>query len=148
MKNWIVGLLVAFLLGGGTAVEGQGKKSTLLRELMAEKLKSSQSLLEGLALGDVDKITRSAEKLIQLSRREEWFVYRTPQFEMHSNEFRRAAETIAAKARDKNLDGVALAYLDLTLTCVRCHRYVREVRDARLPQGRDLFLTEKKEKFP
>ena len=61
---------------------------------------------------------------------------------MHSNEFRRAAETIVQKAKDKNLDGVALAYLDMTMTCIRCHRYVREVRDARLPEPRDRFLAE------
>jgi hypothetical protein len=37
------------------------------------------------------------------------------------------------KAKDKNIDGVALAYVDVTLSCVRCHEYVREHRrDARL----------------
>ena len=43
---------------------------------------------------------------------------------------------LAQKARDRNLDGAALAYVDLTLACVKCHKYVREVRMTRLD---DLF---------
>lgn len=109
-------------------------------KLMAEKLKSSQLLLEGLAIGDFDKIIRSAEKLSQLSKTAEWMVHRTPRFEVHSNEFRRAAEQIIQKAREKNLDGVAYGYLDLTMTCVRCHQYVREIKDARAPGLPETYL--------
>jgi hypothetical protein len=109
-------------------------------KIMAEKLKASQVLLEGLALGDFAKISRSAEKLVQLTRTEEWMVYKTPRYEVHSNEFRRAAEMILQKSEKKNLDGVAYAYLDLTMTCVRCHQYVREVKDARLPGVNPEFL--------
>jgi hypothetical protein len=99
-------------------------------------------LLEGIALANFNKISRSAETLIQLSKTAEWFVYKTPRYEVHSNEFRRAAETILQKARDKSLDGVTLAYFDLTMGCVRCHQYVRDVRDARapLPLQRDFAL--------
>lgn len=109
-------------------------------KLMAEKLKASQLLLEGLALGDFDKVTQNAEKLAQLSKTAEWMVHKTPRFEVHSNEFRRAAEQIIQKAREKNLDGVAYGYLDLTMTCVRCHQYVREIRDARLPVDPSVYL--------
>jgi cytochrome c556 len=91
-------------------------------------------------LGDFAKISRSAEKLVQLTRTEEWMVYKTPRYEVHSNEFRRAAEMILQKSEKKNLDGVAYAYLDLTMTCVRCHQYVREVKDARLPGVNPEFL--------
>jgi hypothetical protein len=112
--------------------EGAAQKNDL-RLLMREKMKSSERLLEGIALADFTRITNSAEKLIQLSNTAEWFVRKTPRYELHSNEFRRAAEVIVQKAKAKNLDGVALAYFDLTLSCVRCHQYVREVQDARLP---------------
>jgi cytochrome c556 len=52
---------------------------------------------------------------------------------MNSNEFRRAAEKIIDKAKAKNIDGVTLAYFEMTMSCVRCHEYVREVRDVSLP---------------
>jgi hypothetical protein len=62
-------------------------------------------------------------------------VYKTPKYELQSNEFRRAAENVVAKAKLRNIDGVTLAYFELTMSCVRCHGYVREIRDARLPGG-------------
>jgi hypothetical protein len=104
-----------------------------LSRLMKEKLKSSQVLMEGLALADYAKIKRSADELIQLSKTEEWMVYKTPRYQVHNNDFRRAVEAIYQKANDKNIDGVALAYVDMTLSCVRCHQYVRELRDVRAP---------------
>jgi hypothetical protein len=115
----------------GNMSEVQGQEG--LSRLMASKLKNSQRLLEGLALADFTKISRSAEELIQLSKTAEWMVLKTPRYELHSNEFRRAAETVLRKARAKNLDGAALAYFDMTMSCLRCHQYVREQRDVRLP---------------
>jgi hypothetical protein len=106
---------------------------TRVKKIMQEKLKTSQGLLEGVALSDFDKISRSAEDLIQLSKTAEWYVYQTPRYEMHSNEFRRAAEGIIQKAKAKNIDGVTLAYFEMTMSCVRCHDYVRDVRDVGLP---------------
>jgi hypothetical protein len=130
-KFFTVTVLLSLLLG--LPWPGSAQKSDSLTKLMYEKLNHSKLLLEGIALGDFAKINRSAEALIQLSKTAEWFVYKTPRYELHSNEFRRAAETILQKAKDKNLDGVTLAYFDLTMGCVRCHQYVREVRDARAP---------------
>jgi len=104
-----------------------------LSRIMKEKLKSAQVLMEGLALADFAKIRRSADELIQLSKTEEWMVYKTPRYELHSNEFRRSVEAIYQKAKDQNIDGVALAYVDMTLSCVRCHQYVRELREAKGP---------------
>jgi len=129
------------------ALDQLGSEAQQPGKLMQEKLSNSKMLLEGIALADFDKINRSAETLIQLSKTADWFVYKTPRYELHSNEFRRAAETILQKAKDKNLDGATLAYFDLTMTCVRCHQYVREVRDARapLPLKREFALVDKRE---
>lgn len=121
--------LVAAALGLTAQLYGQ----TALAQLMRNKLQQAQRLLEGIALADFNKIGQSADELIQLSKSAEWLVYRTPRYELHSNEFRRAAEKIARKAQAKSIDGVTLAYVDLTMSCVRCHEYVREIRDARLP---------------
>ena len=38
-------------------------------------------------------------------------------------------------AEDRNLDAAALSYVDLTLTCVKCHKHVREVRKVELDEG-------------
>jgi len=122
---------VALLASG---VNSQAPNRDLAR-VMKDKLKNSQILMEGMALADYAKIRRSADELIQLTKTEEWMVHKTPKYEMYSNDFRRAVETIYQKAKDQNIDGVALAYVDMTLTCVRCHQYVREIREAKAPIG-------------
>jgi hypothetical protein len=130
-----IALLAAGLLfvGNVSSPPGNAQDGDGLKRLMTSKLKNSQAVLEGLALNDFSKISRGAEALIQFSKTAEWFVRKTAKYELYSNEFRRAAETIVEKARDKNLDGAALAYFDMTMVCLRCHRYMREERDARRP---------------
>jgi hypothetical protein len=132
-------ILVLAFAWTGPSTSGQGKKGGL-SELMQKKLKNAQYVLEGIAIADFAKITGSAEELIQLSKTAEWMVFRTPRFEQHTNEFRRAAENLIQKAKDKNVDGAAFAYFELTLSCVRCHQYVRDVRDARGPDLRVKLL--------
>lgn len=133
MRPWLRRLCVLSLVGtfGGLAADvyAQGR----LTQLMRDKLTASQRLLEGIALADYNAIGRNADELIRISRTAEWLAYKTNHYEMHSNDFRRAAEQISTKAKAKNIDGVMLAYHDLVNSCVRCHKYVREIRDARQP---------------
>ena len=103
-----------------------------VRDLMHKKLENSQKILEGIAINDFKLIAKHAEELIDLSKQVEWRVLKTPQYEIHSNQFRRSAETLIKDAKDKNLDAAALTYMEMTLTCVRCHKYVREERMTRL----------------
>jgi hypothetical protein len=126
-----VAVLSLSLLGQSPAPSQTSGKN--VAKLMAAKLKHSQVLLEGIAIGDFKKISASAEELLQLTKTEEWLMYKTPRYQMHSNEFQRAAETLIRKAKDKNIDGTTLAFFDMTMSCVRCHQHVREIRDARLP---------------
>jgi hypothetical protein len=109
---------------GGQAAD---KKDSLMRK----KLQHSQKVLEGVALGDFKMISTNAEELIDISKAAEWKAIRSPRYEVYSNEFRRIADALAKKAREKNLDGAALSYVELTLTCVRCHKHVREFRMVR-----------------
>jgi hypothetical protein len=101
-------------------------------DLMRKKLENSQKVLEGIAVNDFKLISKHSDELIDLSKQVEWKVLKTPQYEIHSNEFRRSAETLIKNAKDKNLDAAALTYVEMTLTCVRCHKYVREERMTRL----------------
>ena len=130
-------LLAAFVAAGlawtTASTREQGKGSSALTELMAKKLKNAQLVLEGIALADFAKITRASEELIQASKSAEWFVFRTPRYALHTNDFQRAAETMIQRAKDRNVEGAALAYFELTMTCVRCHQHVRGIRDARAP---------------
>jgi hypothetical protein len=120
----LIGMLVPSL-GGDSPKDGS-------KENMRRKLAHAQRVLEGLVTNDFDKIIDSAKEILILTKKNEWRVLDKPGFEVHSNDFRRALDTVIAKARDKNGDGTALAYVEMTLSCIRCHKHVREVRMTRL----------------
>jgi len=120
---------VLLLTAPGSRADKPAKDDPKRDPLMAEKLKYSQSLLEGLAVNDFEKIEKSAQELMRISKAAEWAVLKTPTYEVHTNNFRRSAEEIIKKAKAKNLDGATLAYVDMTVTCIRCHQHCREVRN-------------------
>jgi hypothetical protein len=137
-------LAVSFLVLKSRAQEEPRKPGNTsdkeLSELMKRKLTNAQKVLEGIAVNDFDKISTHAEELIMISKQAEWKVMKTPQYDMFSNDFRRSATELVEKAKQKNLDGAALSYVDLTLTCVKCHKYVRESRQSKLhPPGNGAF---------
>jgi cytochrome c556 len=138
-------LMVLLVLAGFYASAGRGDdvdKPSKTAELMRKKLKCSQGVLEGIALNQFDKIADNADELITISQKAEWVVVKTPQYELFSNQFRRSAESLVKNAKAKNLDGAALDYVDLTMTCVKCHKYVRETRGARRDGDRGVDLAD------
>ena len=40
-------------------------------------------------------------------------------------DFEYANKALALAAREKNLDGATIAYIQLTVSCVQCHKLVR-----------------------
>ena len=121
------------------AIVGQEppKKADDARELMRQKLQHSQKVLEAIAVNDFDGLGKHAEELILLSKEAKWKVVQSPRYELYSTDFRRNAEALVQSAKEKNVDAAALAYVDLTLNCVKCHKYVREVRMTRQePSGK------------
>ncbi|MER3416037.1 MAG: hypothetical protein C4297_07500 [Gemmataceae bacterium] len=102
-------------------------------QLMKLKLQHAQRVLEGVAQADYALIERNARELILLSQKAEWLVYRTREYTMYSDEFRRNAGDLVQAAQNKNIDGCALAYVQMTMSCVNCHKYVRETRMAARP---------------
>jgi hypothetical protein len=132
MRRILVPIVSFALLVGFSHPSGFGEDPQNVTELMRKKLKHAQAVLEGIAVNDFDKIAQSSDELMLISKAAEWRVVKTPDYDLHSNSFRRACESLKEKAKEKNLDGAALAYVDLTLSCVRCHKYVRDTRMTRL----------------
>jgi hypothetical protein len=128
MRRTLSGLLIVGLLLSLGGMRGHGEEPKTVSDLMRKKLVNAQKVLEGIALGNFKEVAAHGDELMFLSKEAEWKVYKTTQYELYSNEFRRAVDTMVQKAREKNLDGVTLAYLDLTMSCVKCHKYVREER--------------------
>jgi len=146
-KKVCVLALAAVALTVSPKVSGYADKPPVKpNELMKRKLLESQKVLEGLALNDFDTITKHAQELLLISKTAEWRVLKTPDYDTFSNSFQRSASDLIKNSKEKNLDASALSYVEMTLTCVKCHKHVREVRSTRLDdpsrEGRSARLDE------
>lgn len=145
MKRTLGALLVAISLLGVLAVTVRSQQPldadpdgvNQVSDFMRAKLEHSKNVLEGIALEDYDLIAKNSQDLSLLSLAATWQVLQTPEYMQHSGEFRRASDALRDAAKEENLDGAALAYMEVTMKCVNCHKYVRGVRiasrDAVLP---------------
>jgi uncharacterized secreted protein with C-terminal beta-propeller domain len=95
-------------------------------QVMRVKLLRAQALLQALTLEDFKSIQENAESLVRISKATEFLrAYKTEEYEFQARVFQKAAETLAAKAKEKNIDGATLAYVDMTVSCVACHNHFR-----------------------
>lgn len=124
--------VAAFLLAVLAVQATSAQETDKVAIFMRAKLEHSQKVLEGLTMEDFDKIAKHAQEMSLLSQASTWQVLQTPEYHDRSVEFRRSVDTLTEAAKKKNLDGAALAYVDVTMKCVSCHKYVRKVRMARL----------------
>ena len=131
MKRIVVAVSLLFAAAAGLwGMAAQPEEPNNVGEFMRLKLDHSKNVLEGLALEDYDLIAKNAQDMSLLSLAASWQVLQTPEYLQQSNEFRRTADALTKAAQDENLDGAALAYVELTMKCVNCHKYVRGVRMA------------------
>jgi cytochrome c556 len=103
-----------------------------ISKFMRAKLTHSQKLLESLALEDYETMAKSSQEMSLLTLAESWQVLQTPDYLHESMAFRRSADAVTAAAKKKNLDGAALAYVEMTMQCVKCHKMVRHSKMASL----------------
>ena len=96
------------------------------QQVMQVKLKRAHALLDALALENFKALEENAVSLSRISQATAFLrAYKTEEYELQARMFQRAADTLAAKAKDKNLDGATLAYLNMTHSCVACHNHFR-----------------------
>src|SRR5262245_56097522 len=95
-------------------------------QVMQVKLQRFQALLEAITKEDYKAMEANASSLARIGEMTAFLrAYKTEEYEVQARAFKRAAATLAAKAEDKNLDGATLAYLDMTMGCVKCHNHFR-----------------------
>lgn len=110
---------------GNRVVDKPKTKQASTDGFMKQKLKHSSAIIGGLATDDFKAIGDGAEALMLLSQEADWNALKTPTYLKMSDEFRSSAKRLRRNADEKNLDGATLAFFEVTLNCVRCHKYVR-----------------------
>jgi len=135
--TFTVAVFGPILRGFGTTSDRGGEdkaappNADAMTKLMRKKLEHAQKLLEGIAVNDLKKVDENAGDLMTLSKRAEFRALKTLDYDRHTNDFRRTLDDMRRGVKNKNLEAVTLAYMDMTMTCVRCHTHVRDTRLAR-----------------
>ncbi|ETX03962.1 cytochrome c [Candidatus Entotheonella palauensis] len=130
----IIGLAITGLYASLWIAWAEDKSESVHREktFMRAKLIHTQQVLEGLLTEDFDEIVKHSQKMSLLTRALAWQMLEAAEYSQRSAEFRRSVDQLTEAAKKKNLDGVSLAYIDITIKCVECHKYVRKMRHTHL----------------
>ncbi|MSR60718.1 MAG: hypothetical protein EXS05_24275 [Planctomycetaceae bacterium] len=108
-----------------------GIKKLAIKAFMHKKLASSQEILEGLAMEDFDLIEKGAKQLKVMSLAAEFMVVDDPLYPHHADQFRRTVAKIEKAAEEQRLDGATLGFVEMTMSCVECHKFVRTIMIAK-----------------
>ncbi len=93
---------------------------------MDQKLRLSKELLAGLARADFASLGKNAEVMRGLNR-VELFIRREPEgYRDELRLFNMANQAMIRAANEENLEAATLAFNQLTISCVSCHKHLRE----------------------
>ncbi|HRX81282.1 MAG TPA: hypothetical protein P5307_19570 [Pirellulaceae bacterium] len=93
---------------------------------MKQKLVYSQRILNGLATEDFDLIAENATAMKGLSRIEAFVRGKTEGYRTHLKTFEFATNELIRNSEQANLDGATLAFTQMTISCVNCHKVIRD----------------------
>lgn len=114
-----------------TSIQAHGGDGTQTAQeipeaLMRQKLQHAQDLLSALSIGDFDQMIAHSRELQRISIEARWSQPHSPAYADFGDDFRSALDRVEASAAKQNIDGAALNYVQVVLTCVQCHKVVRE----------------------
>ncbi len=98
------------------------------RTWMQKKLGYSQKILAGLTKADFDAIKRNAGNMNFLGYLEKSALSGIPGYKQQVTSFEVANNELIRQAQDRNLEGTTLAFTQLTLSCVQCHKLIRDAK--------------------
>ena len=93
---------------------------------MKKKMEYSQNILAGLAKADFAEIEKNAMSMNGLSQIENWVRAKSPEYKRQLTTFRSANKSLIRMAQDEDVDGATLAFMQLTQSCVECHKLIRD----------------------
>jgi len=111
----------------GDEKEGASKEQPI-SFWMKKKLDYSQNILGGIANADFDKIVENAEAMRTLSKVEGFVRGQTPGYRTQLHIFEESADEIIRQGKKDSVEGAALAFTQLTISCVNCHKRLREAK--------------------
>lgn len=123
----LAAIAAGVLLTCGRPAEADEKPT----DWMKQKLEMSQNILAGLTKGDFDAIEANAQKMNLVNYLEKQIAADQPHYKEYTRQltaFETANRDLLRQAAKKNIEGSTLAYMQLTVSCVQCHKIVRDAK--------------------
>lgn len=92
---------------------------------MRAKLSAIDQIVEGLAVENYSLISEGGKKLLALSADAAFQTRRDPLYMHYSSVFQTNVNELMNSARRESLGDATLSYINLTVSCVACHKHVR-----------------------
>lgn len=127
-SSFITACLLCLIAIKTASVTSQEPGQTRSAGLMRLKLEPAKKILEGIALADFQMVRTNSEQLRKLALDADWMVMQTEAYHQHSQEFQSSLNLISRMSDESDLDGVTLAYMQMTMRCVQCHKMMRDDR--------------------
>jgi len=93
---------------------------------MRKKLDYTQNILAGITAGDFELVAQNANAMKGLGKIEVFVRGRTPGYKSQMQVFQEANDELLRQAQKESADGAALAFTQLTISCINCHKHLRE----------------------
>jgi len=107
------------------SADKQDEPARALTRFMRQKLQASNLILEGLCTDDLQMVTDGTQTLMKMSHEERWRVSNDMMYRRYSSEFVQAVEELQKEAEDNDMNGTSMAWVNVTMKCLKCHEWVR-----------------------
>lgn len=114
------------LAARGGEDEPEPKKRTFASVGMRIKLDLAREILTGLTTDDFEIVEKNAVAMQGLNELERFARAKTPGYDTQLRIFRFTTTELVEAAKEKNLDRATLAYTQMTINCVNCHKHLRK----------------------
>ena len=107
------------------SADKQDDPDPVLKKFMRQKLHASNQILEGLCTEDLEMVSDGSDTLMKMSGEEKWRVSNDIMYRRYSTEFMHAVEELQKEAKDNDMNGTSMAWVNVTMKCLKCHEWVR-----------------------
>lgn len=124
----IFGLIMFFAVGfeatrGADVGKDQEKAASVW---MSKKLDYSKEILAGIAVADSARVKAAAGHIRTLNKVEAFVRSKNPAYREQLKAFQEANDEILRRAEADDFEGAATAFSQLTTSCIRCHKVLRD----------------------
>ncbi len=109
------------------SADKQDDPDPALKKFMRQKLHASNQILEGLCTEDLEMVSDGSDTLMKMSGEEHWRVSNDIMYRRYSTEFMHAVEELQKEAKDNDMNGTSMAWVNVTMKCLKCHEWVRNI---------------------